>query len=414
MNELESYYQQNAGSIESMGFEARQQTQEKAGALNVFESKAAAEEEEMTDKEKLEEEGGGAGVAGGMLTKEGIQQVGKQVLGKAKSFAQSKIQSVVDDIKAKVGKPDTPDATPDTSTPPASTSTPPAQAPASQAPASQADIESGLKTRFDALPDDVKKVVGQRIQDDPNTSGSTATTTPDEAKLANDTIDKHITDGENYGTADPPVAPNIPSPVSGSASTSATSSTIADASDTSIARQLGVSSIKPVLPSPTAPDVTATPISTPTVNPSGVIDDTTQNLANKATAITQKGMDTLSDKIGVDFGNLTPSDVGTGLADTLGEGTKIAGAVSKVSEGLEAFGGVADFLGPIGMIAGLGATIAGIVKGVEERKEVKNKQAQIGTLSTAINSTAGMSFGSIASTNLDTSQFRSGGLAANF
>ena len=397
MNELESFYQQNAGSVESMGFEARQGISSRTGALNVFEAKASAEEEEATDKEKLDEEGGGAGLAGGMLSKEGIQQVGKQVLGKAKTFAQQKIQKVVDDIKTKV---DTPDATPPASTPPAST--PPA-------PASQSDIEDGLENRFNALPDDVKKVIGDRIKADPNATPATSTTTPAEAKVSNDALDKHISDGENYGTADPPVAPNIPSPIAGNATTSSTTSTTVD---TSISRQLGGSTLPAPAPAPTAPDVTATPIA-PTTNPSGVIDDATQNLADKATNITQKGMDTLSDKIGVDFGDLTAKQVGTGLSDTLAD-SAVGGAVSKVSAGLEAFGGVADFLGPLGMIAGIGASIAGLVKGVEERKEVKEKQAQIGTIASGINSTAGMSFGSIASTNLDTSQFRSGGLAGNF
>jgi hypothetical protein len=339
MNELESYYQQNAGSVESMGFEARQQTQEKSGALNVYEAKASAEEEETEEKEKEDEEGGGAGLAGGMLSKEGIQQVGKQVLGKAKTFAQQKIQKVVDDIKTKVadGSPTAPDATPpaSTSTPPApaSGSTPPASG--STPPASQADIQSGLENRFNDLPDDVRKVIGDRIKADPNASASTPTTTPDEAKLSNDTLDKHISDGEKYGVDDPPVAPNIPPAISGQPTTSSTSSTIpdapdtsstlADTADTSIGRQLG-GSIRPpapapapsTLPAPTAPDVTTTPTA-PTTNPSGVIDDATQNLADKATNITQKGMDTLSDKIGVDFGDLTAKQVGTGLSDTLAD-----------------------------------------------------------------------------------------------
>ena len=102
MNELEGYYQQNAGSIESMGFEARQQTQEKTGALNVFEAKADAEDAGTEQEEKQDESGGGIGLGGGLLTKEGIEQVGKRVLGKAKSFAQDKIQSAVDDIKTSV------------------------------------------------------------------------------------------------------------------------------------------------------------------------------------------------------------------------------------------------------------------------------------------------------------------------
>jgi hypothetical protein len=66
------------------------------------------------------------------------------------------------------------------------------------------------------------------------------------------------------------------------------------------------------------------------------------------------------------------------------------------------------------MIAGLGASIAGLIKGHEEKKELQEKQANITSMASNINSTAGMSFGSIASTNLDTSQFRSGGLGSNF
>ena len=408
MNELESYYQQNAGSVESMGFEARQQTQEKSGALNVYEAKASAEEEETEEKEKEDEEGGGAGLAGGMLSKEGIQQVGKQVLGKAKTFAQQKIQKVVDDIKTKVADP-TQDVTP-----PAPDATPPAQAPA-QAPASQADIESGLENRFNALPDDVRRVIGQRIKADPNASPSTPTTTPDEAKLSNDTLDKHISDGEKYGVDDPPVAPNIPPAISGQPTTSSTTSTIPDAADTSIGRQLGGSTIRSEPPVPTAPDVIAQPTAQPTTGGrlQNQVQDTTEDLTSKAEGITQKGMDTLSDKIGVDFGDLTAKQVGTGLSSTLAD-SAVGGAVSKVSAGLEAFGGVADFLGPIGMIAGIGASIAGLVKGIEEKHEIVKKQAQISTLSNNINATAGMSFGSIASSNLDTSQFRSGGLASNF
>jgi hypothetical protein len=102
MNELESYYQQNSGTIESMGMQARQKTQEKVGALNVYEAKADAEEAGTSQDEKQDESGGGIGLGGGLLTKEGIEQVGKRIIGKAKSFAQDKIQSAVDDIKTSV------------------------------------------------------------------------------------------------------------------------------------------------------------------------------------------------------------------------------------------------------------------------------------------------------------------------
>ena len=378
MNELESYYQQNAAAVESMGYEARQKTEEKTGALNVFEAKASAEEEETEQEEKQDESGGGIGLGGGLLTKEGIETIGKKIIGKAKSFAQDKIQSVVDDIKSNVA-----DATPKV------------------VPQTPEEIANGLESRFNALPDNVKPVIRARIATDPNAKAPTATTTPEDAKLSNDAIDKHISDGERFGVDNPPPDP-IPPPLSGSTAT--TSSTTSATADSSIARQLGTT------PSPVSGSTP--PTSTP--NPSSVIDDATENLANKASGITQKGMDILSDKVGVDFGDLTPSDIGTGLAETLSEGSKIGGAVSKVTEGLEAFGGVADFLSPIGMIAGLGASIAGIIKGHEEKKEIAEKQANIASLADNINATAGMSFGSIASTNLDTSQFRSGGLSANF
>tara|TARA_R110000764_G_scaffold1774_1_gene7777 strand:- start:1204 stop:2349 length:1146 start_codon:yes stop_codon:yes gene_type:complete len=381
MNELESYYQQNAGSVESMGFEARQGIASRTGALNVFEAKASAEEEETTQEEKQDEEGGGVGVGAGILSKEGIEQVGKQVLGKAKSFAQQKIQSVVDDIKTNVQA--TRDAT-------------------AVIPQTPEEVANGLESRFNALPDNVKPVIRARISTDPNAKAPTSTTTPDEAKLSNDAIDKHISDGERFGV-DPPPA-DIPAPLSSStASTSATSTTVADSS---IARQLGSA--------PTSTPISGSTPPTSVPNPTSVIDDATENLANKASNITQKGMDTLSDKLGVDFGDLSTEEVGSGLASTLSEGTKVAGAVSKVSEGLEAFGGLADFLGPVGMIGGLIASVVGLVKGGEEKREIRDKQSQITTMADNINTTAGMSFGSIASTNLDTSQFRSGGLSSNF
>jgi hypothetical protein len=155
------------------------------------------------------------------------------------------------------------------------------------------------------------------------------------------------------------------------------------------------------------------PTSTGGTSITSLVDNNTANLANKAEGLTQKTMDTLSDKVGVDFGDLTAKEVGTSLVSTMAE-SGIGEAVGTVTAGLGAIGGALSFLGPLGMIAGLGASIAGLIKGHEEKKELQEKQANITSMASNINSTAGMSFGSIASTNLDTSQFRSGGLGSNF
>ena len=129
-------------------------------------------------------------------------------------------------------------------------------------------------------------------------------------------------------------------------------------------------------------------VPTPTggVSTTNVVNDTTENLASKAEGLTQKTMDTLSDKVGVDFGDLSAKEVGTSLAGTLAE-SGVGEAVGTVAAGLGAIGGALSFLGPIGMIAGLGASIAAIVKGEHEKKEIAEKQANIGTLADNINST---------------------------
>lgn len=393
MNELESYYQQNAGSIESMGFEARQQTQEKAGALNVFEAKADAEDAGTEQEEKQDESGGGIGLGGGLLTKEGIEQVGKRVLGKAKSFAQDKIQSAVDDIKTSV------QATRDLSV--LDKPAPAADAAAANQPdvvSSTLDTPQKLQSAKNALGDRVRnmdsetqKAVKANVENDPKYN---ADATDMAGRQQNtDVLNEHVqaaskdpntrfqdddlgadTAVEDAATQATTVAPTLGSSVSG-AFTGTT---------------------------PTAAGGTST-----------VVQNATENVASKAEGLTQKTMDTLSDKVGVDFGDLTAKEVGTNLASTLGEGA-IGDAVGTVTAGLGAIGGALSFLGPIGMIAGLGASIAGIIKGHEEHKELAEKKANIATMSSNINQTAGMSFGSIASTNIDTSQFRSGGLAANF
>jgi hypothetical protein len=80
------------------------------------------------------------------------------------------------------------------------------------------------------------------------------------------------------------------------------------------------------------------PTSTGGTSITSLVDNNTANLANKAEGLTQKTMDTLSDKVGVDFGDLTAKEVGTSLVSTMAE-SGIGEAVGTVTAGLGAIGG---------------------------------------------------------------------------
>ena len=402
MNELESYYQQNAGTIESMGMEARQQTQEKVGALNVYEAKADAEDAGTAQDEKQDESGGGIGLGGGLLTKEGIETVGKRIIGKAKSLAQDKIQSAVDDIKTSV------QATRNQSV--LDKDAPSEDAPVANQPevvASQLDTpqklqsaQNTLNSRVRNMDSESQKGVKQNLESDARWDPDVAVDNINGRQQNIEALNEHV---QNASTN--------PNTRFKDDDLGAETSTVDDTTQALGQPAIG-SSGGGVFSGPQAGNAPTTSVGggSSTTN---VVNDAGENLANKAEGLTQKTMDTLSDKVGVDFGDLSAKEVGTSLAGTLAE-SGIGEAVGTVAGGLGAIGGALSFLGPLGMIAGLGASIAGIVKGHEEKKEIAQKQANISSMADNINTTAGMSFGSIASTNLDTSQFRSGGLAANF
>lgn len=401
MNELESYYQQNAGTIESMGMEARQKTQEKVGALNVYEAKADAEEAGTEQDEKQDESGGGIGLGGGLLTKEGIETVGKRIIGKAKSLAQDKIQSAVDDIKTSV------QATRNQSV--LDKDAPSEDAPVANQPevvASQLDTpqklqsaQNTLNSRVRNMDSESQKGVKQNLESDARWDPDVAVDNINGRQQNIEALNEHV---QNASTN--------PNTRFKDDDLGAETSTVDDTTQAVVQPVLNSSSTGGVFAGAQPGTV---PNATGGVSTTNVVNDTTENLASKAEGLTQKTMDTLSDKVGVDFGDLSAKEVGTSLAGTLAE-SGVGEAVGTVTAGLGAIGGALSFLGPLGMIAGLGASIAGIIKGHEEKKEIAEKQANIGTMADNINTTAGMSFGSIASTNLDTSQFRSGGLSANF
>jgi len=138
----------------------------------------------------------------------------------------------------------------------------------------------------------------------------------------------------------------------------------------------------------------------------GAVDD---QLAD-AGKISSKTMSDLGDKVGVDFGDLSKGDIAESLGNVLGK----TGDVGKITEGLGIAGDALEYLGPIGMVAGIGASIAGIFESKKINTELESKANDINEMTDSINSLGGMSFGSISNTALDTSQFRSGGAGLNF
>ena len=122
-------------------------------------------------------------------------------------------------------------------------------------------------------------------------------------------------------------------------------------------------------PTTTFADESATGVTRATLQ-TGDVGDAINAQAASAEAITTKQMTDLGTKIGVDFGDLSAGDIGSGLAETLGES---AGALSTATAGLGLVGNVLDFLGPIGMLAGLGASIAGLATSGMEKDDLGTK-----------------------------------------
>ena len=127
--------------------------------------------------------------------------------------------------------------------------------------------------------------------------------------------------------------------------------------------------------------------------------------------ITTKTMSDLGDKIGVDFGDLSKGDIGEALGNVLGKGALDA---EKITSGLGFAGDAMEALGPIGLIAGLGASIAGAFEAKKVNASLIQKANDISSMTDGINGLGGMSFGSISNSAIDTSQFRSGGVAGNY
>lgn len=351
MNELESYYNQSSNMGQTLGMIQRGEINQRQGALQAQEAKDDISEGLANEKEKVEEEGGGVGMGAGLLTKEGVAIVGKKVIKTATEKARGLIQSKVDELsEAKTG---------------------------------------GFLGRIEGTGENL-------TQNALANAGGLANVPVIAPPVAGAGAGGGgVAGGGATGTAQPDLG-------SGNANLNLNvddddlldfdiGNTLAGGVD----RGAGgfVSKVKNFFKSNTSAE--------------NVVNDQVEN----AGAISSKTMADLGDKIGVDFGDLSKGDIGEALGNTLGKGALDA---EKITSGLGMAGDAMEFLGPLGLIAGLGASIAGIFESKKVNNDLIAKQNDINTMTDNINGMGGMSFGSISNTALDTSQFRSGGSALNF
>tara|TARA_R110000822_G_scaffold25630_2_gene77505 strand:- start:372 stop:1472 length:1101 start_codon:yes stop_codon:yes gene_type:complete len=366
MNELESYYNQSSNMGQTLGMIQRGEVAQRVGALNVQEAKDDIAEAQKTEKEKTEEEGGGVGMGAGLLSKEGVAVVGKKVIAsateKARSFIQSKVD-VLSEAKAGTGLADIEGTGENLAR------TALANAGAGAGADAGGVADAGLRGIAQvAQPVDAGGSASINIGSSARPTGATATDedpfggNPNAGNLdAEDALNTNINAGAEEGGVLRRAFNVVKSKLTGGGNTQA----------------------------------------------EGAVSGELEN----AGAISSKTMGDLSDKIGVDFGDLSKSDIGEALGNAVG---KTGLDAEKITSGLGIAGDAMEFLGPIGLIAGLGASIAGIFEAKKVNNDLIKKANDINSMTDNINGLGGMSFGSISNSAIDTSQFRSGGASLNF
>ncbi len=275
------------------------------------------------------------------------------------------------------------------------------------------DASNNLKARVNNMDDQTKQNVQDNFDNDPEKIDNPSSLEDYQNNLG--VMEGHVADAEKnpatkFTNEDTPTAPDdatapdVQAPSQPAVQQSGTSTQNIQ-SDTSTA-DLDASSLQQ--PTGTTTIVqNSNPASSDTAT--NLVDDAGNELADNVGNISQKGMDVLTDKLGVDFGDLAPADIGGELAGAVGEASgSMLGALGG------ALGTALDFLGPIGMLVGLGTTIFGLTEDAKTQTDTQAKQDSIQKLASQVNDMGGMSYGSIASTPLDTTQFRSGGASLNF
>lgn len=404
MNELENFYEQNEG-IGSRLSEIQQNLEvERRGVMGTKGQMDDLDAEEQADKDAKVEKGGGDTTGAGMgetaLYQVAKGQVSKAIKGRLKNFVQNKI----DDIKATkdASNVENKDPAPDDAF---ARNQPDLDIQQGQGIGASREQAQNLKGRMDNMDSASKQSVMDDYNSDPTKidSPTSASDYENNVKLMETKVKAQESDPSTK-FQDEDI--NNPTPDT----TTTTTTTQAQARTPAQQQALDDAQLGGNTDATGGGALSGQTGGTSTTTIQNAGDDAINNVSDNLKSMTQKGMDTLEDKLGVDFGELAPEDIGTGLSGALGEvGGDMLGALGGV------VGTALDFLGPIGMLAGLITTGVSLAESSKDSQDaITQKRNDLQGLADNINTTGGMSFGSIASTPLDTSQLRSGGATLNF
>ena len=351
---------------------------------------------------------GGVETGGGLTSSVIVAGVKKVVKGRIKGALRDAVQKKIDQVKADKASNDVETNDPAPSDAPART----------QADLNYDNVNSGsdlrpLGNNLNSRLNNMDKASRQSVKDDFNAEkapeGGDLTAKTDNVKLMEQKVQAREQDpatkfqDENFD-ANPPTAPDVPTPPTQPTTTPTTTQPVrTQAQDDA---QLGGDDDDDG-GGQSGANLTRDGGANDPVQPA--VDDAVSDLSDSANNISQKGMDALTDKLGVDFGDLSAEDLGSSLVSAVGES---AGSMLGGLGGL--LGSALDFLGPIGMLVGVGTTIYGLTKDAQTESDSASKQTNLDNLTANINDLGGMSYGSIASTPMDTTQVRGGGASLNF
>ncbi len=405
MNELENFYEQNEGIASRFSSAQQNLEMERRGIMGTKGQQDDLEAEAQADKDAKVDKGGGDTATGGMgetaLFQVAKGQVSKAIKGKLRDAVQSKI----DDIQAQktASNVETKDPAPDDAY---ARSQPDLDIQQGQGIADSRTQAQNLKGRMDNMDSASKQNVMDEYNSDPAkiNNPSSASDYENNVRVMEGKVKAQESDPSTK-FADEDI--NNPAPTQ---STTTTSSTTAQTRTPAQQQALDDAQLGGDTDATGGGALSGQTGGANTTTIQGSTDDAIENVSSNLKSISQKGMDSLSDKLGVDFGDLAPEDIGGALSGELASaGGDMLGALGGV------VGTALDFLGPIGILAGLITTGVGLAESSKDSQDaITKKQNDLQTLADNINTTGGMSFGSIASTPLDTSQMRSGGATMNF
>lgn len=338
---------------QTLGMIQRGEVAQRQGALAVQEAKDDISSALQTEKEKTEDEGGGVGLGVGMLSKEGLAVVGKRIIKTATEKARTAIQGKVDEFVANKA----------------------ASIPTTSLPAAGGGGGGGAASSAAA----------------PTPAAPAAAAGPDPAAPLTDTT--RFSQSATSNLRPTGAAANDDDPFGGNPS--AGNLDDEDALNTNLSSGAEEGGVLRKAFQSFKSKFTSSPVE--------------EQLTN-AGDVTGKTISDLGSKVGIDFGDLSKDDIGQVLSGL----SKGAIDTEKITSSLGVIGDASEYLGPLGIVAGLGASIAGIFESRKVDRDLISKANDINSMTANINSLGGMSFGSISNSAIDTSQFRSGGAALNF